>query len=496
MKRMISATVSLLLLLGTLASCSGGETPAVSDTDGTEPVDSDGLQQDSEVIIPSSLPETMDFGGENISILCREDEANSAYFNEIGIMEEGGDIINDAIYRRNRSVEERLNVTLEPINMDGCWSNQDAFMTRIRNDVLGGTNELDIIVGYAAYISTLATEGMLCDLSDPPNMDYSKPWWNSDIIDNAAAAGRSFFVAGDIGISYLNSAYMIYYNKQLAEDLSLPSLYETVRTGKWTTETVMQYTKLAGRDLNGDNEMDLDNDRWGFVANQAAEYTGSFDIHLIEIDNGSPRLSTDIEKAADALTWLNRFFYEDNGAAPLDQSAASHEIPMKIFEEGRALFYSSFLGRMIHLRGMNEDFGVLPQFKWDESQEDYLTIAHDGLSLFAVPKSCDNFDAATAVMEALAEEGYRSVLPAYYEKALGSKFTRDEESAEMLDIIREGLTFRFELVYASNTNHMQNLFNSLVQKRIDNFASYYAQNQSIWSSLLENLADTIAQMKD
>ncbi len=496
MKQLTSLLLCASVLLTLLASCGDSPAPPSDTTPGTDSAPADTGPVETGPDTSSALPETMDFGGEVISILCRENESNSSYFNEIGVTEEDGDVINDAIYRRNRAVEERLNVDIEPINMDGYWSNKDAFMTRVRNDVIAAENQLDIVVGYAAYISSLVPDGIFRDLSDPPHIDYSKPWWNSDIIENTAAAGKILFTAGDIGISYLNSAYTVYFNKKLADDLSVPDLYETVRQGKWTADTMAEYVRTAARDLNGDNKLDFDNDQYGFVANHAAEYTGTFDIRLIEIDDGRPVLSKNIEKAADVLAWLNRFFYENEGAAPLDTCSVSHEIPLNIFAEGRSLFYSSHLGRMIHMRGMNEDFGVLPHFKWNEEQENYTTIAHDAISLFGVPKGCQNFEATTAVMEALAEEGYRSVLPAYYEKALGSKFTRDEESAEMLDIIRGGLTFRFEMIYASNLGYMQDLFNSLVKQHVDNFASYYAQNQVKWTSMLENLTDAIESLED
>ena len=45
------------------------------------------------------------------------------------------------------------------------------------------------------------------------------------------------------------------------------------------------------------------------------------------------------------------------------------------------------------------------------------------------------------ILEALACESYKSVVPAYYEIALKTKYTRDEDSARMLDIIFENRVF-------------------------------------------------------
>ena len=164
---------------------------------------SDLTESSAETTRETALPENLKFNGETINILCREDEANSSYINEIGSLEITGDVIDDAIYQRNRTVEQQLNVVINPINMDGFWSNRTEFLNRVRNSVSSGDNEFDIVVGYAAYISPLATEGVLRNLSDAPHIDYDRSWWNSKIIENANVKGKNYFVAGDIGLSCL-----------------------------------------------------------------------------------------------------------------------------------------------------------------------------------------------------------------------------------------------------------------------------------------------------
>lgn len=455
---------------------------------------SDLTESSAETTRETALPENLKFNGETINILCREDEANSSYINEIGSLEITGDVIDDAIYQRNRTVEQQLNVVINPINMDGFWSNRTEFLNRVRNSVSSGDNEFDIVVGYAAYISPLATEGVLRNLSDAPHIDYDRSWWNSKIIENANVKGKNYFVAGDIGLSCLSSTFAIYFNKRIADELLIDDLYDLVRSGKWTKEKADEYTKLAALDLNGDSQMDFDNDRFGFVTNQAAEYSAAFDLRLTSNKNGEPKLDFDMEKISDALSWLNKFFYENEGAAPLNTVSKSHTISLGIFENGRSLFYSSHLARIIYLRGMQDDFGILPIFKWDENQ-DYQTTTNDAISLFCVPVTCEHFEATCATMEALAEEGYYSVQPSFYDVALQGKFTRDEESGEMMDIIKDSITFSFEMIYASNMNYMQNMINDLIKTQNTNWASYYATNKNTWQASLDNLVETLSGLE-
>jgi len=55
--------------------------------------------------------------------------------------------------------------------------------------------------------------------------------------------------------------------------------------------------------------------------------------------------------------------------------------------------------------------------------------------MLGVPKSVSDPERASVIMEALAAESRYTLFPAYYDITLQRKFTRDDESAAMLDII-------------------------------------------------------------
>ena len=74
--------------------------------------------------------------------------------------------------------------------------------------------------------------------------------------------------------------------------------------------------------------------------------------------------------------------------------------------------------------------------KYDIEQEEYVQCA-DGwcISPLVIPSIVGNIERAGFIAEALAEASSVMVKPEYYEVILKSKLTRDQESAEMLDII-------------------------------------------------------------
>ena len=60
--------------------------------------------------------------------------------------------------------------------------------------------------------------------------------------------------------------------------------------------------------------------------------------------------------------------------------------------------------------------------------------------MFGIPVTNTKMDMTGMLLEALAAESYRTVTPIYYEMALKIKYVRDDISAIMIDLVREGVT--------------------------------------------------------
>jgi hypothetical protein len=101
------------------------------------------------------------------------------------------------------------------------------------------------------------------------------------------------------------------------------------------------------------------------------------------------------------------------------------------------------------MRNMIDEFGVVPIPKYDESQEEYKTLLHDQFTVVSIPTTVtgDRLDMVSAVLEALGSAGYRVVRPVYYEDTLRTKIAQDPQSAEMMDIIVEGIYIDAGIIY-------------------------------------------------
>ena len=95
------------------------------------------------------------------------------------------------------------------------------------------------------------------------------------------------------------------------------------------------------------------------------------------------------------------------------------------------------------MRSMETDFGIIPMPKHDDTQDRYYTCVLENMTVLGIPTSVKDPELSGLVLEMLAEEGYKSVVPTYFEKALGAKYVRDEQSNEMLDLILDTVWFDF-----------------------------------------------------
>jgi hypothetical protein len=131
---------------------------------------------------------------------------------------------------------------------------------------------------------------------------------------------------------------------------------------------------------------------------------------------------------------------------------------------------------LTHFRELEDEFGILPYPKWDEGQENYITMSDGHHEAMAVPKTAGNLEAIGVVTEALCAESYKILVPAYYDVALKVKSTRDEQSIAMMDLIVNARVFDFGYVYDA-WKGASFILQDLVSTNKSDFASYYAKKE-------------------
>ena len=462
-------SLAMLLVLLTLSNFACGSTDNTepdSTTDGSTSDDSTTATDSADTTVAIDELEVRDLGDRDVNILLR-----SEWDYEFMVDEESGDTVSDAIYKRNTAVEDSYNCNLNFIDFAGDWANHDNFTNIIHNSVLAGDGAYDFIAGYQAVLTLNIQNGDLMNLYEVPHLELDAPWWTEAGIEELTFNGRCYQVGGDIAVSLLEGINCMFYNKRLAEDFSVPDLYELVRAGEWTHDKMLEVSRDIYLDVNSDGLKGTE-DRFGFISQGTyiRTYVVAYDTPTIS-DEGDIIWNTEhtinvIEKLVDCFASPDVYETKDNAESE------------KLFSEGRALLMNCTLGTASKLRSMDDDFGIIPYPKFDENQENYMTTTANDVSMICVPVTAPDPEVSGLIIEALCRESHDTVAPAFYEVALKSKYTRDENSAEMIDLIRESLTFDFGWISSMATIVSGAQYQLMVEAGNKDFASWYAANEA------------------
>ena len=493
MKKLLSLLLALIMCAPAFVSCA--ETEETASQDSTAPSAVEGVEEtvaeETEVSrenIPDNLPE-LDFNGETVTIHSRGDD--QAYL-EIGVEEMTGEPVNDAVYERNEMVSERLNVQLSPIRAEG-WETYNNAIASLRASIMAADGAYDIIAGWSARIPSLSLEGLMLDLLTLPHLDLVQPWWNQSSVEELEIANKLYFVTGNIAKTMTSAMFVFAFNQKLATDYELENLYDVVKENRWTIDYVYKLSSEAYIDTDGDGTASV-TDSYGLITstvNDADSFLQGCQVSMVSRDeDGFPVLDVDEERMTTIVEKVYNLMWNNPGCRPHTSGYTEREI----FVEGRALLVTAAMENVAStFTEMEDDFGVLPYPMLDETQGKYGTRVQDALSLWCVPIDAKNPEMSAAVLEALAAQSYRTVTPAYFDVALKNRYSRDQETAEMMDLIQDSALINFEQLYNESIGNPWFVLRQLMSAKDSNYASYWAKNSKVINKMLEKAVEKIQE---
>ena len=417
--------VSALLACLTLASCGSGsvvDDTSVTDSDSTEPeVTMDPIYAD--------LP-TGDFGGQTVKFLG-ECGSNWAII-QLSSDEINGEIINDRMYEADRLIEQKLNVKIESDYLEDSGD----VNTIVQNAVAAGEDEYDVYDMPSDIAGRLITGGYFRDISDLTGIS-DKVWWDKNTRDSLTFGGKCYSLLGDVSLMLAESHYVLFQNKDIAADIGLDNIYDTVKSGKWTLDKFGEHLKKAAQDTNGNGEMDFE-DRWGLGIYQVAMtyFMLAGENPIVQTDSdGIPYFNGIDERMADMYTKIRTILFDPEHTTIGGKNVPAGGDWKDPFMQGRSLYLFEPLGHSKKMRDSKFDFAIIPMPKYDENQKEYMTPILQYVHTMYVTIANQKTDVIGATLENMAAEYYRTLRPAYYETVLENKRVRDDESLEMLEII-------------------------------------------------------------
>ncbi|MCL2771868.1 MAG: extracellular solute-binding protein [Oscillospiraceae bacterium] len=442
--------------------------------------------------IDPGLPQE-DYNGYEFRILSRGPSYNVHWYaKDIYAEQENGDPINDAVYLRNKTIEDKYNIKIVNLPENGDLT------PRASKSIKAGDDAFDLMCHGLSQITTLMTGGYLYDLKTFPYLDLTKPWWDQKAAEQLTMDGRLFATVSNYLITDKDATWILMFNKQVQKDYNLDDPYQLVKDGTWTMGKMLDMIKAVAKDLNGDGVMDQ-TDQWGLVSqyrNAMAFYNGAGEyIAKVNQSTGEPELTMFSQRAVDICDKILQLQSDKQITINADDYASKYPndtvwdgMQLVVFNTNRAMFYYAGMNRVTLLRDMATDFGIIPPPKYDEQQDGYYPSVEVGCtSSVAIPVTVTDKDRTGIILEALTAESQYTLLPAYYDISLKTKFARDNESQEMLDLIFASRLYDIAQVY--NWGNVTDFFNSL-NKGTNTMASYWDKNEAKITTAMEK---TIAQ---
>lgn len=463
----LALSASTLLLSCSAPGSDTEETDAITTT-APEPT-----EEELRNAISDDLPET-DLEGKQFRLYAFSGMEKFFYADE-----QDGEIINDSIYLANKTVEERFNTDIVFVDSGG---DDVSHNNAIRTSILANDNAFEVAENHDSLSGASAMEGLYLNLYDIPYLNFEKPWWPSNAVESLTFMDQMYVGSSNMSYKGFHFTRVLFFNKTLISDYNLTEPYQYVFDGSWTLDLLISLTKDIYEDVNGDSKADK-NDIYGYMANSPLYcYLEAFGINPIEKTENELVLAVNNDKTIAMVDKMYTLIFESPGGTMVNYADSAN-----LFGEGHAVYVFGELGQAVDtLRYTDVNYGIIPLPKLDDTQKEYLSAYTD--RFFVVPVNATELDFIGLMLEAMSAEGYKKVIPAYYEVALKQKFTYDDESVQILELINEVRILDFAFVYCNNFN---GIINDLLNpnKPSKDFTSLYAARE-------KNLISAVAKVSD
>lgn len=491
-KRLLAASLVVIMLTASLASCGGHgdaqdttaagiETTAAPET--TSEYDADGY-------LRSSLPDDLDYGNEVFNVLARE-----ITLPEYDVEAQTGDVVQDAVWKRNLIVEEQLGVTLNYTLIPGSGGDHAEFSQYVINNILSESQSFDLIASYPKATSTLVFGGYLTNLMDVEYLDFEKPWWPASLIEELLIKNKLYVCAGDLTTTMLYNMSFIVYNNDLGEKYGLENPQQMALDGNWTLDVMQTYIKGVYSDLDGDGRKSA-HDQYGLYSlghvGLDKFYTGS-GMSYIDINaDGDLVISKDFfsDKSLALVDLLNTMYYNTNDAF-FTTATTTDSLRM----EGRSLMYDIY-GSQLTTNICYGDFSycILPTPKYDDKQESYCTVNRFGHNTYSIPMNPRDESMSGAVLEALCAAAYRTTTPALFESGYKYRYSKNPLDAETFELIRSSIVFeRCNLLFfermGGDSNSPVRIWRNVIIDNNNRLASFAKMFEKPWNKLLTEISE-------
>ena len=515
-KKILALAISLIMIISVLmfaASCNPGtsteittqkrdetttaashETEKQTDTQ-TEEVTTEEVTTELVLTGYEKLPEyeDVDFGGQTFLIASyKYDDADWANATEFWVEGITNDAVNDAVYDRNRVIQELYNCKIEVD--DGGWDNG------FNASVASGDGKY-ILGSCASYsLNGISKSGNYYNVLKL-NVDWTKDYWDQNYILDSSTDGKLFAIVGDWSIHTMSATWIMFYNKDVYESkFSDTDIYQLVREKKWTMDVMADMISRIKNDANGDSAYTFsegaDADTVGMMTtahNDRGLYFASGLRYVTKTENTTEgSFITALTNQPNATDVIDKLIELCNMEGYI---SGGYTNVQKAIQNGTTLFAGEVLDVLRRMSGAeNLRVGVLPQPLYEEGQESYHCYVNNQASIVVCPTS---FSDMTVLADFLTLFAYHSqmIVRKAFVNTYKYTYASDEDSAEMVDIILNCRVYDVGYINTFSTS-MDGYISTMISSKKNNYTKASTSYATKDTAAIDDFRTAIAAIDD
>lgn len=358
----------------------------------------------------------------------------------------------------------------------------------VQPEVAAGGKYADLVVTTQWAYGYLMGANLMLDLNEL-DINWDLPYWNQNIRQISTIQGKTY--AGNSSFIFDTAqTYMLYHNETIWNELQLPDPTQLVTSGAWTQEKFAEYSKKALLDRDGTGSPDSLEDRWG-VSTPDGDFARAMFMgmggHFFQTDaeTGKVKLACNNERTYSIVEKMYNMVQKDKSICTL--TGSDWPTVVKLFTDGNALFLGNCPG-VNELKDMEDDWGVLPMPKFDETQESYASCVDHNSSVFGVTSTNTDLRETGIILNALGL--HCQILEDIYWPDYKETYWRHEGDAGIIAdyVVRTG---QYDLaILMQNANSVFNAPMSRV------FSCAFGSSGSDYASYIDSVEDVINQTID
>ena len=493
MKKRISLLLFASILISTLLTGCADDIQPANDTTATATTTAPQATEAPQENAAPTTEEILGFSAEDNGRRTFTILTNSTSAYEFNVKSETGDIVDDAVFKKESMVEEYLGIEIELIHESGLWKTRAAFNAKNTNAYATGDDTYDLVNNMLVCTLPLAQQGVFVNVNELQYTNFDQPWYITDMTENYGIKGKLYGILSDHSLSLYKDLSVIFFNATIFENQkSDVNLYDLVRKNEWTLDKFIELTSDMASDLNGDGQYDIDNDLLAYFGEAVPNGTWmtSMDIDIIDLNSdGTYTYHGLSDRLTDLYTKLANYRKSVPGIIDHDSNGKTpgHFPPRETFAEGKVAMMSNHIYTTEYIRDMENDYGIIPIPKYDQTQENYISQVGTSTSTLFIPQNQDDLDLIAKFIECEAYFGYTKVSPIYYEAALKARYANDPNISEMLDIVRQNATIDFLFVYSTSLSSSPYMLLRDFSNPKTNLASWFTTNKRMFISSVDKL---------